>query len=74
MGWSKSDALEKLRDQFAEETDKNKKKQIADAVQKLNYEEVIYVPLGGFSKFKGYDAKMKNMVDAPLPLFWGSKR
>jgi peptide/nickel transport system substrate-binding protein len=74
IGWSKSETMESLRDQFATESDRAKKMAIATDIQKLNYEEVFYVPLGGFSKFKGYNAKMANMVEAPLPLFWQAKR
>jgi peptide/nickel transport system substrate-binding protein len=74
IGWSKSDAMESLRDQFATESDKAKKMAIATEIQKLNYDQVLFVPLGGFSKFKGYDAKMANMVEAPLPLFWQGRR
>jgi peptide/nickel transport system substrate-binding protein len=74
IGWSKSDRMEKLRNDFAAESDMAKKKQIAVEVQKLNYEEVFYIPLGGFSKIKAYNAKMARMVDAPLPLFWLGSR
>jgi peptide/nickel transport system substrate-binding protein len=34
----------------------------------------MYVPLGGYSKFKGYDAKFADLVDAPIPLFWTSAK
>jgi len=74
VGWSKSEQMESLRDQFAVEPDRAKKMAIVKQIQKLNYDEVFYVPLGGFSKFKGYDAKMANMVEAPLPLFWQARR
>jgi len=74
IGWSKSEAMETLRDQFATESDRTKKMAIATEIQKLNYDQVFYVPLGGFAKFKGYNAKMANMVEAPLPLFWQAKR
>ena len=73
VGWSKSEKMESLRDQFAVESDRAKKMAIVKEIQKLNYDEVFYVPLGGFSKFKGYDGKMANMVEAPLPLFWQAK-
>ena len=74
IGWSKSEVMEKLRDQFATESDRAKKMAIVTEIQKLNYDQVFYVPMGGFSKFKGYNAKMANMVEAPLPLFWQGKR
>jgi peptide/nickel transport system substrate-binding protein len=74
IGWSKSEQMESLRDQFAVESDRAKKMAIVKEIQKLNYDQVFYVPLGGFSKFKGYTARMANMVEAPLPLFWQAKR
>jgi peptide/nickel transport system substrate-binding protein len=75
VGWSKSDEMEKLRDQFAEESDVAKKNQIAVAIQKLSYEQVFFAPLGGYSKFKGYNTtKLGAMVDAQLPLFWLGKK
>ncbi|WPB56318.1 ABC transporter substrate-binding protein [Xylophilus sp. GOD-11R] len=75
VGWSKSDEMEKLRDQFAEESDTAKKKQIAVAIQKLNYEQVFFIPLGAYSKAKGYNAaKLGDMADAQIPLFWSGKK
>jgi len=72
VGWSKDDEMEKLRDQFAAEGDFEARKAIAEAIQTRGYEQVIYVPLGGYEKFKGYNAKFADMVDAQLPLFWTS--
>lgn len=75
VGWAKSDEMEKLRGQFAEESDVAKKKQIAVAIQKLNYEQVLFVPLGSYSKFKAYNpAKLEGMTDALIPLFWSAKK
>ena len=72
VGWSKDDEMEKLRDQFAAEGDFDKRRAIAEAIQKRGYDQVIFVPLGGYEKFKGYNAKFVDMVDAQLPLFWTS--
>ena len=46
------------------------RKRIATEIQQRAYEQVMFVPLGGYSEFKAYDAKFKDMVAAPLPLFW----
>ena len=71
IGWTKSEQMETLRDQFAAEGDTAKRKQIAVAIQKLNYEQVFFIPLGAYSKAKGYNsAKFGTLVDAPIPLFW----
>lgn len=74
VGWSKSEEMEQLRGQFAEESDLAKKKQIALAIQKLSYDQVFFVPLGTFSKSKAYNtAKLGGMTDALIPLFWSAK-
>lgn len=75
IGWSKSEEMEALRDRFAAESDTAKRKEIAVAIQKLSYEQVFFIPLGAYSKAKGYNAaKFGSLVDAPIPLFWkGSK-
>lgn len=73
VGWSRNEEMEKLRDQFAGESDIAKRRQIAASIQKLSYDQVFFVPLGGYSKYKGYSKRLANMVDAPLPLFWAAK-
>lgn len=73
VGWSRNDEMEKLRDQFAAEADAGKRRQLAASIQKLSYEQVFFVPLGGYSKYKGYGKRLANMVDAPLPLFWAAR-
>lgn len=70
VGWSSSEKMETLRDQFAAEDDFEKKKAIAEEIQALSYETVFYVPIGEYSKYKGYGPKLAGMVEAPLPLFW----
>ncbi|GJG96732.1 ABC transporter substrate-binding protein [Cupriavidus pauculus] len=75
VGWSKSEEMEKLRDQFSDEVDAAKKKQTALAIQKLNYDQVFFIPLGAYSKAKGYNAaKLGSMTDAQIPLFWSGKK
>ena len=71
VGWSKSEQMEKLRDQFAETDDPARRKDIALQIQKLNYDQVFFIPLGTYSKMKGYNAaKLGRMTDAQIPLFW----
>ncbi len=71
VGWSKSEQMETLRDQFAETSDPARRQEIALAIQKLNYDQVFFIPLGTYSKMKGYNAaKLGRMTDAQVPLFW----
>ena len=69
-GWAKDDEVEKLRAEFETASGLDEQKRIAQALQKRSYEVVTFVPLGGYSEFKAYDAKFKGMVHAPMPLFW----
>src|SRR5207247_914264 len=46
FGWPTSEPIEKLRTQFVREPDAAKRKAIADEVQKIAYDEVLYVPWG----------------------------
>jgi peptide/nickel transport system substrate-binding protein len=72
-GWTKDDTMEGLRDQFAVETEPAKRADIAKAIQKRSYEQVMYVPLGEVIEYKAYTPKVGKLVDAQLPLFWSSK-
>lgn len=73
-GWTHDDAMDALRTRFAAARTEAERRDIATAIQRRNYEQVMYVPLGGYSKFKGYDAKFADLVDAPIPLFWTSAK
>ena len=66
--------MERLRDQYAGAQTEDDKRAIAAAIQRRSYDQVTFVPLGGYSKFKGYDAKFADLVDAPIPLFWTSPK
>src|SRR5207247_2079566 len=48
FGWPTSEAMEKLRADFAREPNEAKRKAIAEKVQVLAYDEVPYVPWGQF--------------------------
>src|SRR5207302_1405818 len=48
FGWPTSEPIEKLRAQFTRELDAAKRKAIAEEVQKIAYDEVLYVPWGQF--------------------------
>ena len=66
--------MDELRSRFAAARTEDERRELALAIQRRNYEQVMYVPLGGYSKFKGYNAKFADMVDAPIPLFWTSPK
>jgi peptide/nickel transport system substrate-binding protein len=53
VGWSKSEEMERMRDQFALESDRAKKMALVKEIQKLNYDQVFYVPLGQLLQVQG---------------------
>lgn len=72
-GWTKDDTIQQLRAEFEAVSGLDEQKRVATQIQQRAYEQVMFVPLGGYSEFKAYDAKFQGMVQAPLPLFWRGK-
>ncbi|WP_291385215.1 MULTISPECIES: ABC transporter substrate-binding protein [Achromobacter] len=72
-GWTKDDTIQRLRAEFESVTGLDAQKRVAAEIQQRAYEQVMFVPLGGYSEFKAYDKKFDGMVAAPLPLFWRGK-
>jgi peptide/nickel transport system substrate-binding protein len=73
FGWPCDPEMEKLRDQFARETDPAKQKATAEAVQVQATKMVPYIPLG---QWYGRSLMRKNivgMVEAPAPIFWNDR-
>jgi peptide/nickel transport system substrate-binding protein len=70
FGWPCDEQMEKLRDQFARETDPAKQKAIAEAVQVRFTQYPTHVPLGQWY----FPIAMRKNVDgampAPDPVFW----
>lgn len=69
-GWTKDDTIQRLRAEFESASGLEAQKRIAAQIQARAYDQVMFVPLGGYSEFKAYDKKFDGMVAAPLPLFW----
>ncbi len=72
-GWTKDDTIQRLRAEFESVSGLEAQKRVAAEIQQRAYEQVMFVPLGGYSEFKAYDKKFDGMVPAPLPLFWRGK-
>jgi peptide/nickel transport system substrate-binding protein len=71
FGWPCDEQIEKLRDQFARETDPAKAKQLAEAVQQRVTEYPTHIHLGQWYQPA---AVRKGVIDgiptAPAPVFW----
>ncbi|MET0219740.1 MAG: ABC transporter substrate-binding protein, partial [Tardiphaga sp.] len=48
FGWAEDAKVEELRDKFARATSLDDQKKIAAEIQKVNYDDVVYIPLGQY--------------------------
>jgi peptide/nickel transport system substrate-binding protein len=70
FGWPTSEPIEKLRTQFVREPDAAKRKAIADEVQKIAYDEVLYVPWGQFVVPGAFRKNVRGLLEFGATLLW----
>jgi peptide/nickel transport system substrate-binding protein len=70
FGWPEHGEIEKLRLDWVRATDRAKQKQIADQIQRLVLDEVLYVPWGQWTLPYALTRKVQGMLRFPAPLFW----
>jgi peptide/nickel transport system substrate-binding protein len=70
FGWPCDPEMEKLRDQFARETDPAKQKAIGEGVQVQATQMVSHIPLGQWYQRSLMRKNLVGMVQAPAPVFW----
>ena len=70
FGWPCDAEMEKLRDDFARTTDLAKQKQIAEAVQKRNFEITAMIPVGEYVQPIAIRKNVKGLLMAPVPVHW----
>jgi len=70
FGWAEDAQIEKLRDDFARETDPAQQKTIAENVQKRAYELVTYIPTGQYTMPYAYRDSVSGILAGPVPVFW----
>lgn len=74
FGWPEDAEIEKLRGEFALETDIEKQKAIATKVQERAYELGFYMPLGQYVQLTAVTDKLAGIIEAPAPFFWGIEK
>jgi peptide/nickel transport system substrate-binding protein len=70
FGWPTSETIEKLRTQFTREPDERKRKAIAEEVQKIAYDEVLYVPWGQFVVPGAFRKNVQGVLEFGATLLW----
>ena len=74
FGWPCDAEVEKLRDDFARETDPAKQKAIAEAVQVREREVVTHIHLGQYYQPLGLRKTINGNLTAPVPVFWNVEK
>src|SRR6201996_8920088 len=71
FGWAEDAKVEALRDAFARSSSLEEQKRIADEIQKENYDQVIYIPLGQYLIPSVWRKSLTGVLDGPAtPIFW----
>jgi peptide/nickel transport system substrate-binding protein len=70
FGWPCDTEMEKLRDDFARETDPAKQKAIAEAVQVRATQAVSHINLGQWYQPVAARTNVSGILTAPAPVFW----
>jgi peptide/nickel transport system substrate-binding protein len=70
FGWSKDDQLEALRDQWLDETDPMKQKQLCEQIQARCLEIVTVIPLGQYTPQTAWSRKLSMPLKGLGPVFW----
>jgi peptide/nickel transport system substrate-binding protein len=70
FGWPCDETIEKMRDQFAKETDPAKQKQIVIDLQKYWVEHPTHVNLGQWYQPFALSNKVDGVIVSPVTVFW----
>jgi peptide/nickel transport system substrate-binding protein len=70
-GWPDVPELEKLRDNFARASSQEGRKRIAADIQKLAYDQALYIPTGTFKALAAFRTNVKGVASAPALMLWG---
>jgi peptide/nickel transport system substrate-binding protein len=70
FGWPCDETIEKMRDQFAKESDPAKQKQIAIDLQKYWVDHPTHVHVGQWYAPMAMRTSVDGFVTAPVPVFW----
>jgi peptide/nickel transport system substrate-binding protein len=74
FGWPCDPEMEKLRDQFARETDPEKQKAIAEAVQRRDAEAPTHIHLGQYVQPVAFRKNVSGVLVAPNIAFWNVEK
>ncbi len=74
FGWPDDRKLEDFRQAYALAMTPEERKKIANDMQAYAYDQVIYIPLGQFSRQSAWRKNLSAVVDSPIPIFWNMSK
>lgn len=70
-GWPTLPEMEALRSKFAATAGIEERKAISGEIQKLAYEQALYIPTGTFKALAAYRTNIKGIAPSPALMMWG---
>jgi len=74
FGWPCDPEMERLRDQFARETDPAKQKAITEAIQERATKMTSHINLGQWYQPQATRANVSGLLTAPVSVFWNIEK
>ncbi|MAA98447.1 MAG: ABC transporter substrate-binding protein [Stappia sp.] len=71
FGWPKDDKIEALRDEFIAAETPFDQLEVAKKIQAHTLDNVLYIPLGQYLTPQARSNKLVDMIQSPVPVFWG---
>lgn len=71
FGWPEQPEIQELRTAFAKETDPAKQVEIAQRIQELAYDHVMYLNFGTFFAPAAWSSSLEGVQKAPFTSYWG---
>ncbi len=70
FGWPENAEIERLRLEWVRTADRARQKQLAEQIQRVAYDEVLYIPFGQVVQPTAYRRAVTGVLRFPAPLFW----
>ena len=70
FGWYCSERMEKLRADWVRATDAGRRKQLAEEIQRLAYDEVPFVLWGQYVQPQVFSKRVRGVLKFAAPIMW----
>ncbi|MEL7140446.1 MAG: ABC transporter substrate-binding protein, partial [Pseudomonadota bacterium] len=70
FGWPEVPEIESLRLAYAKAGTVEEQQEIASEIQRIAFEQVMYVPLGQYLTPNAWRSDVVGVLDGPVPVFW----